>query len=206
MIAAIALSAQLQRTSLDLLDGLNVQIAAHNSAAHAIDVRFPQPIEYAIDIMHGSDVVWTSAPSTGDHAVALPPHTKRLLPGTTVLGIYVWNEETRDNLSPAPGDYVLRVRLLADGGASASMTRVRFIPPTPVSALDALRVGDAVTIAGRYDPAQLTIADATGTVKLNKKLLGAPLGATIAVRGYITAQADRTRVFSVSRWAPLAGT
>lgn len=206
MIAAIALSTQLQRTSLDLLDGLNVQVAARNSGARAIDVRFSQPVEYAIDVLRGNDVIWTSAPNAADRPVALPPHTKRLLPGTTVLGTYVWNEETRDNVSLAPGDYVVRVRLLADGGGVATTTKVRFIAPAPVSALGALHIGDAVTIAGRYDPAQQSISDSTGTVKLTKRLLGAPLGGTIAVRGYITAQPDRTRIFFVSRWAPLAGT
>lgn len=202
MIAAVTLSLQLQRTSLDLLDGLNIEVAAHNSSALPVDVRFKAPAEYAIDVLRGDDVIWTSAPES-KIPVAVPPHVKRLLPGPSVLAVYIWNEETTDGASVLAGDYTVRARLLGDGVEPQARVRVHFIAPTPVSALAALHVGDEVTIAGRYDGALATISDTSGSVQLTKKLIGAPSDAPIAVRGYVTVLADRSRVFFVSRWAKM---
>ncbi|MDP9025584.1 MAG: hypothetical protein M3N13_09450, partial [Candidatus Eremiobacteraeota bacterium] len=201
MFAAITLSLQLQRTSFDLLDGLSIEVAVHNSTQRPVDVHFAGPLEYAIDVLRNGNAVWTSVPPASEHPFAIPPHEKRLLPGPSVLGVYIWNEETRENASISPGDYTVRVRLLGQNAAPTATTNVRFISPTPVSALRALHVGDAVTIAGRYDVASQTITDATGSVRLTKKLLGAPVTEPTAVRGYITALSDRSRVFFVSRWA-----
>ncbi|MEO9169935.1 MAG: hypothetical protein ABI282_00755 [Candidatus Baltobacteraceae bacterium] len=204
MLAAVTLSLQVQRATLDLLDGLNIEIAAHNSAGIPVDVRFTEPLEYAIDVLHGADVVWTSTPATPSQPTSVPPHTKRLLPGPSVLAIYIWNEETKDNASVAPGDYVVRVRLLGDGITPQATVNVHFISPTPISALGALHLGDALTIAGRFDPVAQTLTDTTGNVKLTKRLPTAPTDEPIAVRGYSIALPDRTRAFFVERWARIA--
>ncbi len=200
IFAAITLSLQLQRTSLDLLDGLNIELVAHNSSEAPADVRFPIPAEYAIDVLRDGTLVWTSLPSGSQHAGSIPPHTKRLPAGPTVLAIYIWNEETLDGRSPAPGAYIVRARLLGDVAAQASTT-LKFIAPTPVSALAALHIGDEVTISGRIGADKETLTDSTGTITLTKKLLGAPSDAPVVVRGYVAESLAKTRVFFVERWA-----
>ncbi|MDQ2866399.1 MAG: hypothetical protein M3R51_09250 [Candidatus Eremiobacteraeota bacterium] len=203
MTAAIALSVALQRTSLDLLDGCSVQVAVRNPSRRAVDVRFLQPQEYAIDVLRGSDVLWTSAPRSTAQGTAIPPHVKRLASGLSVLAIYVWNEETGGGESLAPGDYIVRARLLGDGVTPQATVKLRFAAPTPIVALSSLAAGDAVTIAGRYDPASQTARDFSGFVKLSRRLTGAPPNRLTVIRGYIAVIADGTRIFSVSRWAPV---
>ncbi|HEV7179686.1 MAG TPA: hypothetical protein VGN11_07435, partial [Candidatus Baltobacteraceae bacterium] len=124
MLAAITLSVQLQRTSFDLLDGLNITVAAHNSGKAPAALRFPSPAEYAIDVLRGDDVVWTSQLPPSDHDLGIPAHAKTLMPGPTVLAVYIWNETTKDGASITPGDYTIRVRLLADDIKSQGAMRV----------------------------------------------------------------------------------
>lgn len=204
MIAAVTLSVQLQRTSFDLLDGLSIQIAARNSASRSVDVRFPAPAEYAIDVVHNGEAVWTSAAPPAAASPAFPPHVKRLLPGATILAVYVWNEETRDGSSVAPGNYLVRVRLLGDGVNPETSLPLHFAAPLPVSALASLRAGEVVTLSGRYDAAGQILADATGAIRLSKRLIGAPSQGSVAVRGYVSPGAGSAPAFVVTRWAKLA--
>ncbi len=203
LFGAITLSLQLQRTSFDLLDGLNIEVAVHNTAKTPATVRFPAPTEYEIDVVRGDDVIWSSMLPAPPHRETMPSHVKDFVPGPTVLAIYIWNETTKDNRSLAPGQYTIRARLLGETIAPQASLRVRFTDPTPVHGLSALHAGDEVTIAGQLDSAKQQLTDSTGSIRLSKKLLGAP-DATIAVRGYTTTLPDGTMVFYVQRWAPLS--
>jgi hypothetical protein len=199
-LAALTLSLELQRTSLDLLDGVAIEIAVHNSAATATTVTFPSPAEYEIDIMRGQSTLWSSA-TQPPGGVTQPSHTRSFPPGPSILAVYVWNAITADRSTPAPGDYTIRVKLLA-GNATATQTDVpvHFINPVPVSAAVRLPAGDIVTIAGTLDATKGTLTDETGTINLGRRLLGAPAG-TIAVRGYVRTNPDHSQVFWVQRWA-----
>ncbi len=200
MLSAITLSLQLQRTTYDLLDALSIEVAAHNTGKAPVSVRFPAPPEYRIDVLHNGNVIWSSM--TAATATAIPPHAKLLMPGPTVLAVYVWNETAKDGASIAPGDYTIHAQMLGEAASAESSVRVKFASPTPVSVLSSLHQGDQVTIVGALDATRASLTDSSGTIPLARRLLGAPDG-TVAIRGYLTTLADKTHAFFVERWAPL---
>lgn len=199
-LAALTLSLHLQRSSFDMLDGVDIAIAVHNTDRAPENVIFPKATEYQIEIYRGKDLLWTSQ-SSDPVGTALPAHTRQFLPGPTTLAIYIWNGVESDASTPAPGTYTIRAKLLGSNASPTASAEVRFGDSTPVSALAQLRQGDVVTIAGTLDATRGLLTDSTGTVTLERKLLRAPANATIAVRGFLTTRPDRTRAFFVQRWA-----
>ncbi len=201
-LAAITLSLQIARTTLDALDGVSIEVAAHNSSRHPVDVSFPQPSEYEIDILKGSRVIFSTLRPLPSN-VKFPPHTRALQPGPSVLVVYIWNTIESDGTTPAAGTYTVRARLLGARVTPAATTTIRFAAPTPIIALPKLKPSDEVTIAGRLDLTKQHITDSTGTIALGRKLATAP-NAPIAVRGYLTKNpTDGSPMFFVERWAPL---
>ena len=200
--APVSISVHVDRTSFDLLDVLSIRVATHNAQSASLPMRFPAPREYALEIVRGDDVVYSSTPASPPPALSTPPHVRALAPGPAILGTFEWNELATDGSSPLPGRYTIRVRLLCDGVQPTASAPVSFVPPTPVSAIAKLHAGDAITIAGRLDSTLQTLTDTTGSIRLSHRLLGAP-DAPVAVRGYITVQPDTSRSIAVTRWAPL---
>ena len=201
-LAAVTLSLQIARTTLDALDGVSIEVAAHNPSPHPVDVTFTQPSEYEIDILKGSRVVFTTLRALPS-SVTFPPHTRALQPGPSVLVVYIWNTIESDGTTPGGGSYTVRARLLGKGVTPVASTTIRFAAPTPIIALPKLKPSDEVTIAGRLDLTKAQITDSTGTVALGRKLATAP-DAPIAVRGYLTKNpVNGAPMFFVERWAPL---
>jgi hypothetical protein len=201
MLAALTLSLQLEQTSFDLLDGVSIEVAAHNSASAPALVHFAHPAEYAIEILHGNQVIWSNA-SVTPLSTSFPVHARKFVAGPSVLVIYVWNGVETDGTAPAAGDYTVRARLLGIDAAPEAQATLHFAAPTPVTALGDLKTGSIVTIAGTLDPAKQLLTDASGSVQLARRLVTAPNGA-VAVRGYLVQRPDHTHVFFVQRWAPL---
>jgi hypothetical protein len=201
MFAAITLSLQLQQTSFDLLDGVSIALAAHNSAGTPEIVKFLQPSEYQIQVLHGSDVIWTTQ-TVAPENTTFPVHTHRFVSGPSVLVVYIWNALDADGSSPRPGTYTVRARLLGEGIAPEATAKVHFAEPFPTSGLGTLKTDDVVTIAGTLDPTKQILSDSSGSVTLAKRLPTAPDG-TIAVRGYLLHRVGRPDVFYVQRWAPM---
>jgi len=200
-LAALTLSLQLQQSSFDLLDGVSIEIAAHNSATTPATVKFARPEEYRIQVLHGDQVIWTSA-AVSPASTSFPMHKRQFIPGPSVLVVYIWNGTEDDGSSPGPGTYTVRARLLGEGVTPEATAKVHFADPLPVSALDKLKQGDTVTIAGTLDPTKGILTDATGSVPLGRRLLNAPDG-QVAVRGYYLRRIGRTNIFIVQRWAPM---
>ncbi|HUN29109.1 MAG TPA: hypothetical protein VMV65_04855 [Alphaproteobacteria bacterium] len=200
-LAALTLSLQLRQTSFDLLDGVSIEVAVHNSARSPVVVKFAQPIEYEIDVLRGNDVIWKTSTDVPVEAT-FPPHPHEFVPGPSVLVVYIWNGTESDGSSPSPGTYTVRARLLGQGITPEAEAKVRFFDPVPVVALDHLKQGDTVTIAGTLDPTKGILTDSTGTIPLARRLLNAPAG-TVAVRGYLLRRVGRPNVFFVQRWAPM---
>ena len=200
MLAALTLSLQLQQTSFDLLDGVSIALAAHNPANSTATVKFAHPTEYEIEILRGNDVIWSNA-APAPEPTTFPIHTRKFVPGPSVLVIYIWNGVETNGSVPQAGDYTVRARLLGINEAPTASAKLHFAPPTPVSALDKLKTGDVVTIAGTLDPQKAVLSDATGSVLLGRRLPNA-IG-TIAVRGYYLKRVNREAIFFVQRWAPL---
>jgi hypothetical protein len=201
MFAAITLSLQLQQTSFDLLDGVSIALAAHNSAGAPAIVKFSQPGEYQIQVLHGNDVIWTTQ-TVAPENTSFPVHTHRFVSGPSVLVVYIWNALDADGTSPAPGSYTVRARLLGEGVTPEATAKVRFAEPFPASGLGTLKTDDVVTIAGTLDATKQILTDSSGSVTLARRLLTAPDG-TIAVRGYLLHRVGRPDVFYVQRWAPM---
>jgi hypothetical protein len=201
MFAAITLSLQLQQTSFDLLDGVSIALAMHNSAAAPAIVKFLQPAEYQIQVLHGSDVIWTTQ-TVNPENTTFPVHTHRFVSGPSVLVVYIWNALEANGTSPSPGTYTVRARLMGEGVTPEATAKVRFAEPFPASGLGTLKANDVVTIAGTLDATKQILTDSSGSVTLAKRLLTAPDG-TIAVRGYLLRRVGRPDVFYVQRWAPM---
>lgn len=199
-LAALSLSLQLQRTSFDLLDGVEIELAVHNSGKTAVPLRFPIPDEYEIDILRGSTVIWTSV-SHYPPNVTFPVHARDFLPGPTVLVVRIWNAIDSDGSTPGPGEYTVRAKLLDAGPTLTAQTTFAFIHPVPISALSKLARGEVVTIAGRLDAQKGTLTDASGSMLLMKRLLAAPPDAVVAVRGYLDPAARTGPAFFVQGWA-----
>jgi len=198
--AAITLSLALQRTSFDLLDGVAIEVAVHNSAKLPATATFSQPGEYEIDILRGETLLWSNKQQYPPN-VTFPAHKKQFLPGPTILAVYIWNAIEADGSTPGPGEYTVRARLLSTPGTADASTTVKFISPVPVSALEKLKLGEEVTIAGHLDGTKGMLTDATGTVPLMKRLATAAPDDVVAVRGYLTTLPNRTHAFFVERWA-----
>ena len=199
-LAAITLSLEVQRTSFDLLDGVDIEVAVHNSAKTPTTLTFPKPAEYEIDVLHGTTVVWTNA-TAGPPGVTFPPHQKPFFPGPTILVVYIWNAIATDGNAVGPGEYTVRARLLGTNATQTASTTFRFINPVPVSALEKLKMGDVLTIAGHVDVTRMILTDASGTIPLAKRVGTGKPGETVAVRGYLTEQPNHTHAFFVQRWA-----
>jgi hypothetical protein len=200
-LAALTLSLQLQQSSFDLLDGVSIEVAAHNSANAPAVVRFQGPAEYQIQVLAGNDVIWTNATVTPE-STTFPVHKRQFVSGPSILVVYIWNGTKTDGSSPAPGTYTVRVRLLGLGATPEATAKLHFAEPVPVSALDKIKQGDTVTIAGTLDPTNGILTDDTGTIPLARRLLNAP-GGPVAVRGYLLRRVGRPSVFFVQRWAPM---
>jgi hypothetical protein len=201
MFAAITLSLQLQQTSFDLLDGVSIALAAHNSAAAPAIVKFSKPSEYEIQVLHGTDVIWTTQTVNPENTM-FPVHTHRFVSGPSVLVVYIWNALDANGTSPSPGNYTVRARLLGEGVTPEATAKVHFSEPFPASGLSTLKTNDVVTIAGTLDATKQILTDSSGSVTLAKRLPTAPDG-TIAVRGYLLRRVGRPDVFYVQRWAPM---
>ncbi len=201
MFAALTLSLQLQQTSFDLLDGVSIALAVHNSASAPSIVKFSKPAEYEIQVLHGSDVIWANQTVAPENA-SFPVHTHRFVSGPSVLVVYIWNAVKASGASPGPGLYTVRARLLGEGVTPEATAKLRFTDPFPASGLGTLKTGDIVTIAGTLDATKQILTDSSGTVTLAKRLLTAP-DSTIAVRGYLLHRVGRSDVFYVQRWAPM---
>ncbi|HET9030539.1 MAG TPA: hypothetical protein VFN49_10195 [Candidatus Aquilonibacter sp.] len=199
--AALSLSLHVQPAAIDMLDGTSIEVIAHNANARPVQVSFPSPNEYEIEILHGDDVIWTSLRPLppGAH---FPAHVRSLMPGPTVFTVYIWNGLSGDNTAPPPGQYTVRAHLLAGAKPEATAT-FRIINPAPVMAVAKLKEGDTVTLSGTLDASKSTLTDATGTIPLMKHLLTAP--STVAVRGFLTTAPGGVKTFYVQRWAPIAG-
>jgi hypothetical protein len=201
MLAALTLSLQLQQTSFDLLDGVSIEVAAHNSANAPATVQFSSPAEYSIDVLRDGHVVWSNENVT-PLATTFPIHARKFVSGPSVLVIYVWNGIETDGTAPAAGDYIVRARLLGVNQSPEATATLHFARPTPVAALDKLKQGDIVTIAGTLDATKGLLSDDSGAVELARRLVQAPNG-PVAIRGYLVRRPDRTHVFFIQRWAPL---
>jgi hypothetical protein len=199
-LAAITLSLSVQRTSFDLLDGVDIEVAVHNTAKTPATLTFPKPAEYEIDVLRGDTVVWTNV-TAGPPGVTFPPHLKPFLPGPTILVVYIWNAVANDGTAAGPGEYTIRARLLSSNATQTASTTVRFINPVPVSALEKLKMGDVLTIAGHLDATHMILTDASGSVPLMKRVGTAAPTATVAVRGYLSELPNHTHAFFVQRWA-----
>ena len=200
-LAALTLSLQLQQSSFDLLDGVSIEVAAHNSASTPAIVKFARPEEYQIQVLRGTQVIWTNA-AVSPESTTFPVHKRQFIPGPSVLVVYIWNGTEDDGSTPGPGTYTVHVRLLGEGVTPEATARVHFVDPLPVSALDKLKEGDTVTIAGTLDPTKGILTDATGSIPLGRRLLNAPDG-PIAVRGYYLRRIGRASIFIIQRWAPM---
>jgi hypothetical protein len=200
-LAAITLTLQLQRTSFDLLDGVAIEIAAHNSAKTADVVTFPAPPEYQLEVLRDNHVIWSNSTATPP-GVTLPPHTRAFPPGPTVLAVYIWDAIDSDRSTPGPGDYTIRATLLGSTVKAQGQTTVHFISPVPISAVDKLPAGDVVTIAGTFNPVNNTLTDASGSIALGRRLPPGLTG-TVAVRGYLRAEPNNAKIFFVQRFAAM---
>lgn len=200
-LAALALALHVQQSSYDPLDGVSMQVAVDNTGHATQTVRFAQPSEYQLDVLRGDRVVWSSRPAAPPSA-SFPVHARTFVPGASVLVVYIWNAIEDDGNTPAPGIYTLRARLLGEHESPTASTTVRFMPPTPVAALAHLKDGDVVTIAGTLDATKGILTDASGSVRLARRIPGAP-ATTIAIRGYLFREPDRSNAFFIQRWAPM---
>jgi hypothetical protein len=203
--APLGVTVQVQRTSFDLLDSLDIEVVVHNPGSQTQSAVFAAPAEYAIEALRDGKVVWSSAPAVPAPGATYAPHHHAFAPGPTTLVIYDWNEVTPQGRSPLPGEYTIRARLLDARHAAATM-RVSFIPPLPTTVLSKLKPNEEVTIAGQLDATRATLTDANGSLRLSRRLLAATAGEPIVIRGYATDAAGGTRTFTVERWAPLGTT
>jgi hypothetical protein len=199
----IGLTVQTHRESLDLLDGVFIEVVAHNASQAIRTVGFAQPTEYEIDVSRNGEQLWSSLPASPPPGQTYVPHTRALNPGATPVVIYDWNEVTSDRWSPLPGKYSVRATLLTGARPSATIDIV-FAPPLPTTALAKLKPNEAVTMAGRLDATRKILTDSNGSVVLSRAI-PAPPDVPIVVRGYATDHPDGSRTFTFQRWASLGG-
>lgn len=201
-LAALTLSLHIEPAALDVLDGASIEVVAHNPGKLPVRASFADPSEYEIEILRGTDVVWTSLHPLppGAH---FPAHVRAFMPGPTVLTVYIWNGLGTDGTTPGPGDYTVRARMLSGNQPSATAS-LKLINAAPVMAVQRLKEGDEVTIEGTLDATKGKLTDATGTIPLMKRLVTAPPQTAVAVRGFLTTAPGGGKAFYVNRWAPVA--
>lgn len=59
-----------------------------------------------------------------------------------------------------------------------------------------------MTVAGTLDAFGMTLHDATGDVKLARRIPSVAAGTAVDVRGSMAIQPDGTKAFAIERWAP----
>ena len=200
-LAALTLSLHLQQSTFDLLDGVAIEVAVHNTGKTPVNVRFDKPAEYEIEVQRDGQTIWGNTPQTPPQAV-FPVHVRHFVAGPSVLVVYVWNAIESNGSTPGPGQYTIVARLLGENETPSASAHVHFINPVPVAAVDKFKTGDIVTIAGTLDATKGLLTDSSGTMRLARRLVTAPAG-TIAVRGYLITEPDRSHAFFVQRWAPM---
>lgn len=207
LFCAIVLSVKLvvQRSSLDLLDSLPIAVVVQNPASTPQSLSFTEPAEYAIDLRAPDGrIVWASPGAAGvANGPTYPAHARTFAPGSTTLAVYDWNGLLSNGKSPPPGSYTLRLRLIVDKPPAETSLRVTFAPPISPSSLGELQPGRDFTLAGTLDAQHAALSDALGSAPLSHRLLAAPAGTTIVVRGFAAVLAGGSRVFTVERWAVL---
>jgi hypothetical protein len=198
--AAPRLGLLVARATFDPLDAIDVTVRVFNGRSTPIVIRFGQTAEYGLAISRDGGDRWNSPATTGGQ-----PHMRTFQTGSTTLVTYEWNGVLADGTAPAPGTYTLHGALLANGSQPTTAVRIRIDAPLPVSTL--AKIGtQVVTIAGTLDPIGMTLHDATGDIRLARRITGVPLGAVVDVRGWLAIQPDGTKAFAIERWAPQAVT
>lgn len=196
----ITLSATLKRTSLDLLEGINITIAVDNHAKKIVTTTYSDADTYDIRILdaHRKTVwAWSDA-----HKAAPVRKTLTFSPGRNVLVVHIWDETLAGGRSIAPGVYSIHANLSDEQYRPTVEIPVRFAAPVPIAAALKLPADSAVTISGtlRVAGTGVEIADPSGALKLNRRIaMQAPQGQFI-VRGYLT-KANGETFFTVDRWA-----
>jgi hypothetical protein len=194
--ASPRLELQIARATYDPLDALDITVRVKNGARGPVVVTFPQTAEYGLALASGSRDVWTSPATTGGAA-----HHRPFPAGETTLVTYEWNGVLADGTSPAPGVYVLRGTLLTAGAQSGDRATLRITAPLPISAL-AKTGALVVTVSGTLDATGSTLHDATGDVKLARRIAGVAPGTIVDVRGSMQTQVGGRKAFEFERWAP----
>lgn len=196
----------MQRSSLDLLDSLPIAVVVQNSSAVPQTLHFTRPAEYAIELRAADGTVIWSSPGAAatPQEPAFPAHARTFAPGATTLAVYDWNGLLANGESPPAGSYSLRVRLIVDKRLAESNAPVSFAAPISPSSLSVLHPGEEFTLAGILDAQHAVLSDARGSAPLSHRLIAAPAGAPILVRGFVAVLAGGSRVFTVERWAALS--
>ena len=194
--AAPRLELQVARATFDPLDAIDVTVRVFNGRSTPIVIRFGQTAEYGIAIARDGGDRWSSPATTGG-----TPHARAFPRGYTTLVTYEWNGMLADGSAPAPGDYMLHGALLASGAQPNAAVRIRIDAPLPVSAL-AKTGTQVVTVAGTLDAFGMTLHDATGDVKLTRRIPSVAPGTVVDARGSMAIQPDGTKAFAIERWAP----
>lgn len=200
-LAALTLSLHIGQTSFDVLDGVAIEVVVHNTGDRPADVAFEKPAEYEIDVVRNGKVLWSNEIQSPP-GITFPQHHHDFMPGPSVLVVYVWNGVLNDGNAPLPGEYAVTAHLLGTHASPSASAPLHLDDPVPVDALPHLKRGDIVTIAGTLDATKQFLTDASGTVRLARKIPNAPNG-VVAVRGYWTTLPGRYDAFYIQRWAPM---
>lgn len=202
--APLSIGVTIGRSTLDLLDSLDIAVAVHNSSPRLQTATFARPAEYEIDVLSSAGgPVWTSLPASPPPGVSYAPHSRSFNPGPTTIVVNDWNQLTTGGWSPLAGTYTVRVRLLADGNQPSATARVTFLPPLTPGVVPQLKAGQEVTLGGELDPTREFLLDGHGgSARLTRRLLAAPPGTPVVVRGYADdATHNGGRTFTYVRWA-----
>ncbi len=195
--AAPRIELQIARATYDPLDAVDITVRMYNGSPSPVVMQFPQTDEYALALTDGSSAIWSS-PAGGK-----TKHARAFAPGYTTLVTYEWNGVLTDGSAPAPGEYALHGTLLSTGAQPNDRAVLRITAPLPISAL-AKTGAQVVTVAGTLDAIGMTLHDASGDVKLARRITGPGANLTVDVRGSMAVQPDGTRAFVIERWAPAA--
>jgi len=194
--ATPGLQLHVARATFDPLDAIDVTVRVFNGRSAPIVIRFGQTAEYRLAISRDGADRWSSLATTGG-----TPHARTFPRGYTTLVTYEWNGTLADGSAPASGDYLLHGTLLAEGAQAGDAVRIRIVAPLPISAL-AKTGTQIVTVAGTLDAIGMTLRDATGDVKLTRRIPNVAPGTVVDVRGSLAIQPDGTKAFAIERWAP----
>ena len=200
----LSIGVTIGRSTLDLLDSLDIQVAVHNSSPRLETATFARPAEYEIDVVTSTGAtVWTSLPPSPPPGVSYAPHSRSFSPGPTTIVVNEWNQLTTGGWSPLAGTYTIRVRLLDDGNQPSATARVRFLQPLTPGVVPQLKAGQEVTLGGELDPTRQFLLDGHGgSARLTRRLMAARPGTPVVVRGYADDAAHNGgRTFTYVRWA-----